>query len=191
MNWRAWFPQKEVFLIEGREVVLLNRTRVAFPEELKTSILSYCSQEKIVRSLPKVTFTLRSWDGALAQINNHQLQKRRLVIEINAGRIYGPESEQYWKRIIVHELTHLLHDYVSGTIRDYYSVSKMLDRSLIQLRKQKRIDFFHEDLRVLLFRLFRKVFIEGVQNIMRISSLGKQSFLKLIFKRFMKLNREG
>ncbi|MBI2102992.1 hypothetical protein HYT55_04085 [Candidatus Woesearchaeota archaeon] len=133
-----------------------------FPRELKTVILSYCSQEKIVHSLPMVIFTLRSWDGALAQINQHQLKKGKLIIEINAEHIYGPESEQHWKWIIAHELTHLLHDYLTGAIRNYYSLSKKLDRAVETLGKRGRIDPLHEDLRILLFRLFRKIYVEGV-----------------------------
>ncbi len=189
MNWRSWFPQKEVFLIEGREVILLNKTRIDFPKELKTVILSYCGQEKIVRSLPKVVFTLKSWDGALAQIDKHQLKKGRLIVEINAGQIFDP-SERQWKYTIAHELTHLLHDYVSGAIRNYYSVSKRLDKSLIQLRKQKRIDFFHEDLRVLFFRLFRKVFIEGVAKYYGTLKLGEIVFSEDHFQEIYETERK-
>ncbi len=162
MNLRKYFPKKERFVIEGREVILINKTKLDFPSKLRNVILLFCRTEKIAWSLPRVFFSLESWDGALAKIDESQMEKEKLIININAERIYGSESEQHWRRIIAHELTHLFHDYLSGTIRRYYRTSKRLDRALSEVQKRMEVDLAHDDLRVLYFRLFRKIFTEGI-----------------------------
>jgi len=166
MRFLRWiFPQKERHNIDGREVILLNRTELNFPSFLRDIILHVCKAEQIAMHFSKLTFVLESSnDMGPAEVRIPEFFSGKSIIHLNLrdmdlsahySRFYG-----YWGGVIIHELTHLLHELESNISTQHFATFQRLKTSLG--RKKNQVSQDHAELRTDLFTFVRLLFEEGV-----------------------------
>ncbi len=160
-NWRAFIPRRERYDIDGREVVIVNKTSTDF-SRLRDVILLVCKTERMAQHFPKIMFVIKS-DSSNPCVDQLKLLKGKTVIKIGAKIVDQKESSfrQKWIGVVIHELTHLYHNYRSGILNTYSKLSDRLKYALsLKATSFQLVNF--SSMRGILFGLSRLVFIEGV-----------------------------
>ncbi len=185
-NWRAFIPREERYDIDGREVLIINKTTTDF-SQLRDVILLVCKTEPMAQHFPKITFVIKP-DLSNSQVNPSKLAVGLSVIEIGGKTVDQNISsfKQKWTGVITHELTHLYHNYRSGEI---IAFRKNAHRLIIALdSKITSIEFSNlTSMRGILFLFSRYLFIEGVAQYNQILSHGKIFFSQVIFEQQYRL----
>ncbi len=166
MGWRSWIPKREKYDIEGREVLIVNKTSIDF-SQLREVILLVCKTERMAWHFPKLTFVIKDIGELMnAFISDKDLLRKKTIITINGSEASkeNPFYNKEWQGTITHELTHLYHNRLTKAITNSISTQRKLVRSL---QKEKFADLKYTvkkitAIRILTFRLVRQILIEGV-----------------------------
>ncbi len=157
MDWRSWFPQKEKYDIDGREVLVINKTSTDF-SQLRDVILLVCKTEKMAQHFPKLTFVIKPHENLdiFGWTMAGDLIEHKAIIYLNSIIAQKKEEKNYWRSNIAHELTHLFHDSQTHVIQHNFNT---VQRLLTATSKYKYDDAI---VRELLLGFTRKIFTEGV-----------------------------
>ncbi len=181
MNWRALIPRKEKYDIDGREVVIVNKTTTDF-SRLGDIILLVCRTERMAQHFPKLTFVIKP-DFSNPVVNSSEIAVGKAVIEMGGKNVdqNAPSFKQDWNGIIIHELTHLYHNHRSGIIITFRKMAGRLRTALTP--KITSIELANlASMRGILFQFSSSLFTEGVARYNEILSHGEILFSQELFE---------
>lgn len=180
-NWRAFIPLKERYDLDGREIVIVNKTSTDF-SRLRDIILLVCKTERMAQHFPKLKFVITPTKNN-PQVNPSELAAGKTVIELG-GKIIDqdfPKFKEEWNGIITHELTHLYHNYRSGIIITFRKISGRLKKTLSPIVTSIELVNL-VSMRGILFRFSKSLFTEGVARYNEILSYGDILFSEELFE---------
>ncbi len=188
--FRYFFSKKEKYIIDGREVILISRTKEDFPPKLREIILIVCRTQSIAQHFPKLTFVATDFrkERIVGQIRIKDLLKRKSMVYINAylqteeAESYSAkEAEKIWRDTIIHELTHLLHESATKIFQKLDSTNQKL-RSSLKRQDTSVNQQDHVSLRIALFYFIRYVFAEGIAVCYEASRTENLLFAERVFE---------
>ncbi len=115
MGWRSWFSRKEKYEIDGREVLIINKTSTDF-SQLRDVILLVCKTEPMAQHFPKLMFVIEPRESLtnFGWTLDVDLLEHKAIIYLNSTIARKEETvsdyHNNWRSYIAHELTHLFHD---------------------------------------------------------------------------------
>ncbi len=181
------FSKKEKYTIDGREVILISRTKEDFPPKLREIILIVCRTQSIAQHFAKLTFVVEEFEEENKDIsgfiNAEELREGKNIVHLNVDKLRENtesdsvrEFEKKWHGNIIHELTHLLHDNTTQIIKKYIITRNRLSQSLI------KNELSHSTIRIQLFNFIRNIFIEGLAVGYQLSRTGYLLYAERVFE---------
>ena len=177
-----FFGKKEVHLFQGREIKIIFKNNLKSEQEdfLRKVIFDACSRYKIATFFPEIKFIITSSakrggaieEESFAWVDLNEIVQEKIVVHINAVILFS-EHFPYDKRTaliktILHELTHVWHEYVSKALTENSRIYKRLAKGLLnQLRSElDTLDQEQQDLlssvRKIIFLIFKLYHEEGL-----------------------------
>jgi len=154
----------ETFLLDSRKVTINFKTDVENPQLWIDAILKVCKKNKYALVLPEIVFHIEGGDTnstihGYAQ-TNYGIPTVFLSY-INITEYHSFLLRHMIKRIVIHEITHLWHDYV---YKSFKTADETAMRLVIALPHEKRhhASFDLEYLRKYFFDFFRNIHLEGI-----------------------------
>ncbi len=165
MNWRFWISNHEIFVIDGREIVIINESDNQFPK-LRRVIRLVCRTGPIAQHFPKITFLISAASNPLEEgrADVAKFLMGELVIHINSARINEKDKlfERYYTGLILHELTHLYHESKSQFLVKSMAKKERLSALINQKLKSQKTNFKIATIRLYLDSLIRNILPEGL-----------------------------
>ncbi len=172
------FTKKDSYNIDGREIVIQNKSKVKDIKFLIEVILATCKVEKIAKKFPKITFIIEEhkskeqvFMSGSAWVNSDEIEEGLVIVHLNANEIIKNKKEvikQKLPPVIVHELTHIWHDHTSKVMQKYIKITRKTSEKV----RKKISDIIDEEpdlkeVRTLLIRFIWGTQIEGLADYCR------------------------
>ncbi len=164
---------------DQRRVIIEYKGEPADPLLIETVISDVCKREKMAEIFPELVFyieTLPRTDGGW--VSREEIMLGKNIIHLNITTLDAVplhKRSQEYRRVIIHELTHLWHDFISKYLTKKFETTTRL---AVNLNKKLSIEtapktFNRVTARLALFDFFRVLPAEGIALYSEKAILGK------------------